>query len=302
MNNNWDFYTSQSNFSSPKELESLYSGLPDDMVSLTKVIQGLIVHQHETEKFYGFKLPKGREIEPNTRYILDVLEKIIKMDARPLTETRDPQKRFIGLCRDFALLLCSILRHKGIPARIRCGFANYFDSINHVDHWLCEYWNEKEKRWVLVDAETDEMERKHYKLTEAFNNLDVTHDQFWFSSTAWKSLRRGEDENKFGVPGVGVFGAWFVRANLFRDLAALNKIELCPWDYTEHSEKQGDTLKEMPNNELAKLDELAEIITNVNDNFEGIVQFYEINSVFKVGGEITSYTNLGPVKVTLNIS
>nr|WP_246715041.1 hypothetical protein [Rhizobium sp. BK196] len=34
-------------------------------------------------------------------------------------------------------MLCAFLRNKGIPARVRCGFASYF-SAEWEHHWLCE--------------------------------------------------------------------------------------------------------------------------------------------------------------------
>jgi hypothetical protein len=46
------------------------------------------------------------------------LERILELDPAPLTVPRDPSERQIALCRDFAVFLTSILRHKGIPARL----------------------------------------------------------------------------------------------------------------------------------------------------------------------------------------
>lgn len=296
--NDFDFYIKQSKYSSPGKYESLYKELPHNLEGLTSTIRGVIVHQHETEKYYGFRLPEGREIEPNTRYMEKILDKIIGLDDSPLTMEREPQKRFIGLCRDFALMLCSVLRYQGTPARVRCGFANYFHEKEHVDHWVCEYWNKDTKKWVLVDVEVGKDERKHYSIPDSFNNLDIDHDQFWLSSTAWKKIRNGEqDPNLFGVTSIDITGAWFVRANLFRDLAALNKIELCPWDYTKHSDKKWETLDEMPENELEKLDNLAELIRS--NDIERIREFYNNNLYFQAKSEITSYTNLGPRKIYL---
>ena len=34
---------------------------------------------------------------------------------------------------------------------------------------------------------------------------------------------------------IGIEGAWFVASSLFRDLAALDKVELEPWDYWSHT-------------------------------------------------------------------
>lgn len=299
--NQYEYYTKHSVYSEPKQYANLYKNLPDDIEQLTKIIRGLIVHQHETEKYYGFKLPKGREIEPNTRYVEKIIEKIINMDSSDLTVERIPEKRFIGLCRDFALMLCSILRSKGIPARIRCGFANYFHVDEHVDHWLCEFWDKKENRWILVDTEVDEIERKSYSIPSTFNNLDVTKDEFWLSSKAWEELKKNPEKEKlFGVTSIDIVGAWFVRANLFRDLAALNKIELCPWDYTEYSDKRHDVFADIDKNEIDFLDSLAEAINSVYSDVDKTIDFYKNNPNSQVKDEITSYTNLGPVRIKID--
>jgi hypothetical protein len=46
---------------------------------------------------------------------------------------------------------------------------------------------------------------------------------------AWRRIRAGEaDPERFGI--FDMWGAWFVRGNVWRDLASLNKIEMNPWD------------------------------------------------------------------------
>ena len=35
----------------------------------------------------------------------------------------DPERRFVGNCRHFTVLLCAFLRARGVPARARCGFG-----------------------------------------------------------------------------------------------------------------------------------------------------------------------------------
>ncbi|WP_456781864.1 transglutaminase domain-containing protein [Bradyrhizobium sp. USDA 3315] len=44
--------------------------------------------------------------------------------------TQEPR----ATCRDFSLMLCSVLRHHGVPARIRCGFGRYFAPHPFHDH------------------------------------------------------------------------------------------------------------------------------------------------------------------------
>ncbi|MEV5986507.1 transglutaminase-like domain-containing protein [Streptomyces sp. NPDC052051] len=59
----------------------------------------------------------------------------------------------VGVCRDFALLHCSFLRHVGVPARLRSGFADYVGSDGfHGDHVVTEYWD-AERGWLLADPQ-----------------------------------------------------------------------------------------------------------------------------------------------------
>jgi transglutaminase-like putative cysteine protease len=43
-------------------------------------------------------------------------------------------------------LFVALIRRKGVPARARCGFADYFEPGKHLDHWVGEYWNSDEGR------------------------------------------------------------------------------------------------------------------------------------------------------------
>ena len=99
-----------------------------------------------------------------------------KTDPQPLTEPRSLEQRQIGNCRDFTVLLTSILRYQGVPARARCGFGTYFLPNHFEDHWVCEYWNADQERWILVDAQLDEFQCDEMKVP--FDPLDVPRDQF----------------------------------------------------------------------------------------------------------------------------
>ena len=70
-----------------------------------------------------------------------------KRDARPLTEHRALTAYLYGTCHDFALLAVSALRERGIPARLRVGFASYF----RADHWVCEH--RCSGHWAILDAQ-----------------------------------------------------------------------------------------------------------------------------------------------------
>jgi hypothetical protein len=138
-----------------------------------------------------------------------------------------PDRRTPGTCRDFALMTCSALRERGVPARVRCGFATYFPSNPFEDHWVCEHWREDESRWMLTDAQLDPLQREHLRV--AFDPTDLPAKTFLNAGEAWTAWRATEiDASAFGHGESP--GAWFLRVNLMRDLFALRKQEMSDWD------------------------------------------------------------------------
>ena len=93
---------------------------------------------------YGIEFKKENSCPQKTAYMQDLLDKALELDGCNLAIPRAPDKRVIACCREFATLMCALLRSKGIPARSRCGFAVYFGWTGEFeDHWSCEYWNGK---------------------------------------------------------------------------------------------------------------------------------------------------------------
>lgn len=129
----------------------------------------------------------------------------------------------VGTCRHFALLSCALLRYRGIAARVRCGFATYFQSGQGLDHWITEYQN-GDGRWVRIDSEI-------LGGTVLDHPGDLRPGEFLSGGEAWAAFRRGEiDAARFGVYGTGNWGPAEIRGNAVKDLAALNKVEMLPWD------------------------------------------------------------------------
>jgi hypothetical protein len=93
--------------------------------ALVEVVQGLFLHVFWAER-YGVTLTHLQKTHVQARLVSRVLNVTKELGPSPLTVTRPLDKRFIGNCRDFSVLLCSMLRHNGIPARARCGFGTYF--------------------------------------------------------------------------------------------------------------------------------------------------------------------------------
>ena len=284
MNPTLTYFAQQGHMSDPGAQVSLFQSLPTSIADLVKLVQNITIHVFWAER-YGFKIPPERMDELQLRSMEKRLARTIELDPRPLTEPRPIDKKLIGNCRDHSLLLASFLRHQGIPARARCGFGTYFLPDHFEDHWVTEYWNQEQSRWMLVDAQLDSLQCDAMKIP--FNPLDVPRDQFIVGGKAWQMCRTGEqDPNKFGI--FEMHGLGFVRGNLVRDVASLNKMELLPWDCW------GVILNEQLDNpnDLSLLDEVASLTANDVPEFEAVRSRYETDPRLFMDGKLLSYLSL----------
>ena len=247
-----DFYTQPAVMTSAGRYASLLEGLPREIGGLVRVVQGLLLHEHWALA-YGVTLSDERRSESQLRPVERMLERLLARDDRPLTAARPVETRLVGVCRHFAVLLAATLRAQGVPARARCGFGAYFTPGRFEDHWVCEYWHAAQARWILVDAQIDELQRS--QLRPDFNLCDVPRDRFVIAGDAWARCRAGAaDPATFGLTSLGEGGLWFIAGNLLRDAAALNNMEMLPWDVWGAMPGPDEPL---PQDHLALFDRLA---------------------------------------------
>jgi hypothetical protein len=231
--------------------------MPGEVGALAEIVQGLAIHQYMADA-YGFKVPEPRKAEAHIRAADRILDRILALDDRPLTAARPPEKRIVGVCHHFALLMTAMLRAKGIPARYRSGFGAFFNPPWFEDHVLCEYWNADEARWVQLDPQLDGVWRGALKFK--FDPLDVPRDQFVQATDAWTLCRNGKaDPARFGIFVGDLRGLWFIAASLVRDVAALGRMEMLPWDCWGMMPHPGQGLDA---GQLAFFDRLAALTAN----------------------------------------
>ena len=273
-----DYYATHSPFSDPGQNAHLFDALPQDIPGICKAIRGLVVHYVAS----GIEFAPERKAEIDTRWTERILQAIHTRDARPLSEARAPEERFVGCCRDFALLLVSVLRTRGVPARVRIGFASYFSPDFFHDHVLTEYWHRGEARWVMVDPELEE--------TYPFNTYDLPPGQFLTSSKVWQRYRAGKlGAEKYGVALHLPFkGDWFIRNYVLQELAALNKHELLLWDSWG---EMSDTVE----GDLTNIDHIAEVV--LSDDWEETRALFEKMDGPRATSRITCFSPTGNTKV-----
>jgi hypothetical protein len=193
------------------------SRIADDPVAICWPVHGMVIQPGEAETL-GVAVARFDE---NQIRPADVL---LGLDPTPLSEMREPPRRVVGTCRHFAVLACALLRHQGIASRVRCGFATYFQPGQGLDHWIVEYREDTSKRWVRLDPEIlgqDVLDHPE----------DLGPGEFLTGGEAWRAFRQGKIEPAtFGVYGSENWGPGEIRGNAVKDLAALNKVEMLPWD------------------------------------------------------------------------
>jgi hypothetical protein len=258
-----NFFAEHSAVTTPGRHARIFRELPHQVGELVDLIQRLVVYDVVAPEFYGFTVPEKRRDEIHMRRVEQILDGILALDDRPLASARPIERRLAGRCHTFTLLLLAMLREKKIPARARCGFGSYFNPPNFEDHWVCEYWNAAEARWVLVDTQFDETWRTQLHI--AHDVLDVPRDRFLVAGEAWTQCRTARaDPSRFGIEFAHLRGLWFVAGSLVRDVAALNKKEMRPWDVWG---AQPSPNHELAPEELRFFDGLSELTRHPDASF-----------------------------------
>ena len=224
-----DFYLENGPMNGAGDTTPALRDLPHGIGSLCEIVQGLLIHRDIAPWLYELKLSSEKRDLANIRPVARIIDEIERRNAKPLRETRVPVERMPCVCWHFSSFTAAILRKQGVPARARCGFGAYFNPGRFEDHWVAEYWNTAERRWVLVDAQLDDVQRKTFRLD--FDPTDVPRDRFILAGDAWQQCRAGRaDPDLFGLSFIKEYGLWWIAQNLIRDLASLNRVEMLPWD------------------------------------------------------------------------
>ena len=264
-----EFYAAQSAITDPGSYSSLFTDLPHDLPGLHQIVQNIYIHVWKVRK-YNPEWLKNRTHEYESRSVAKSLALVMAHDQHPLTEARPKSEKLIIDCRHFAVLLVSMLRYQGIPARVRCGFATYLEKSHYQDHWVAEYWNGE--RWVMEDPDLV----KH----------DIPPAEFITGGKAWQMIRAKEiSDLQFGFSPHDL-GEWAVRYDLPRDLAAINKIEMLSGDSWGDMEKK-EPLVTAKDRKL--LDEAAQWSLAPNSDFDAMRAFYDATDSLRVPDTIKLY-------------
>jgi len=258
--------------------------IPSNLGALRHVSQRLVAHYMGNSDGSSGPIAGARLKEVDLRYADAMFGRLLELGGPKLSRDRTPDEKLPGCCRDFAVLFVAMARHKGIPARVRVGYASYFKSDWYLDHVIAEVWDPGESRWRLVEPEiTASVVAK-----VGFDPLDVPRDQFVTGPLAWIAARSGRiDPERFLVaPDLEIpyTRGWLsLRHHLVQDLAALNKAEMLVWD-------QWGILNEDDPLVCAKdLDQLAQVLSEPNCAPSAVSEWSR-TAGFQIPPRVTSYS------------
>ncbi len=200
---------------------------------------------------------------------------LFRLDGRGFTRDREVEDKLVVTCRYVSVLMSSILKAKGIPARSRAGFAPYFQKGVSMDHWINQYYSESEGRWITFDADGF-YEEGGMPLSQ----YDMPEGSFDWAADAYLAVREGRTDGKqyLYADRLGTCSLPAIIRYLLYDFHALMNHELT---YTFLPAYLDGRLDGLTQEELRELDGLAKLLSDPDRNFDRLCEIWEENRKFR---------------------
>jgi hypothetical protein len=273
-------------FTYPGLYEGYLKTLPDDVKEIGELLRKNFIHRTtldagnvwtNADLKYGdmTKVPWWRQAEDdNLATTAAMLAEFFRRDPKGLTAERNVEDKLVLTCRYIAILMASILKAKGIPARVRSGFAGYFEGEKDAwDHWITQYWSTSEKRWVTIDIDGS------WHRT-GFNMYDIPNGKFDFAADAWIDVRQGKRDGTHFKNAGGFEDLVVISWELFHDLHCLMNNEIIYLHTPEIA--MLNNFKKLPESKLKAIDELALLLQHPDENFDKLHHIWETNKEYRL--------------------
>lgn len=281
-----EHYLAFSTFTNPGLYKDLLSALPDDVREIGLLVRQNFVHRTtlawgntKTNSDLRFgdmnEMPWWRQPEDdNLATAAAMLAELYRRDDRGLTNDRAVADKLVLTCRYVAILMASTLKSKGIPARVRSGFAPYLINNKSIDHWITQYWSEAKGRWVTIDADGSISHNGN------FDPYDMPDGAFDWSAKAWPDVRQGKTAPAYYWNTADFDGLMPIAWELFYDFHCLMNNEIV---YYHHPKMVCyNEFPKLTKGQLKQLDDLATLMLNPDENFEALLNVWENNKDFRL--------------------
>lgn len=266
-----------------------FRSLPDDIPTLGRLVCSQVIHRITLKEgntnanatlLYGdmTQYPWYRmRCEDDLLLTAPALTaELFRMDERGFVKDRRTEHKIVVTCRYVSVLMSAILKAKCIPARSRAGFAPYFQQGISMDHWINQYYSEKENRWVTFDADG------FYEESGMFSfQYDMPQDRFDWVAKAYLEVRKGRTDGRqyLYADGLGTCSLPALVRYLMYDFHALMNNELTFSFLPAYLDGRLDKLTE---EELEELDQLALWLLDPDRYFHELCGLWERERKFRI--------------------
>lgn len=282
-------YTSAGLFTYAGPYKAYFSELPDDVRTLGNLVCAQVIHRVTLKQgntganrdlAYGdmtrFPWYRLRCEDDVLLTAVAMAAELFRLDARGFMDDRAVEDKIVVTCRYVCVLMSAILKAKGIPCRSRSGFAPYCFSGRSVDHWINQYWNQGQQRWITFDADGffDESEL-------GFDAYDIPHDRFDWAAKVWLGIRSGTlDGQRFVyADNRGTCSLRAAIRAIFYDFHSLMNHEISYKFQPAYVDGKFERLTEA---ELCEIDELARLMLHCDENFDALVGVWNTKRKFRI--------------------
>jgi Transglutaminase-like superfamily len=280
----------QSRCSNPGTWAGLLDDITPTIASTSAMARNVVAHYRAQAE----ALPESSRNDIGLRWAESILDTDQRRHDAPLTMERAVGERVQGCCRDHTLLAISALRHHGVPARSRVGFASYFSTTTwHHDHVIVEAW--LDGRWRRFDPELEAPLPRLADPTDMALGYDTP---FLTAGRVWLGHRSGSlDVTRFGVEqGLGIGGAWFVHTYVIGEVAHRFGDELLLWD---NWGAMSNNIEEAASENIDVVDDIAALLVRADDGDIGAEQElltrYREDDRLHPGRRVMSFSPTGAV-------
>lgn len=254
--------------------EFLLRGLPDDIGQVGRLVKNQLIHK--LSLYTARMSANADDILNNVSWyrqgeddyfptVAALLAELYRRDQRAFVAEHSIEDKLILTCRFVALIMAAILKSRGIPTRVRTGYAPYIRPDRLEDHWIIQYWSVAEGRWITVDADTSLQERP-------FDPFDMPADAFYFAPNAWAALRasrKAEDSAR-------LYDAAY---HVLTDFHCLMNNEIL---YIHVPVFIASGIDRNMKQKLEEIDALASLMRQPDENFTSLQAIWETNHDFRL--------------------
>lgn len=264
---------------------ALLQAVPSDPLRLGRQIKNLAIHPflfEHPERYpemqrhlEGIPEDQRKREDFEIPTVDKMIARLLQLDSRGINRVRPLTTRIRISCGPLAYLAAAAYKAHGLPARVRVGFADWYPGDSkYGDHWINEYWDQKEGRWVQQDI-------------DGIGTLpgDTWHDlargKFMLAGEAWNKLRSGELKSEEVYHAAGKFGLEAAGWQLGYDMGNIMLVE--PTYGFRPPDLQAGTTEAFLKDEtkLREYDRVGKLLSDPDRNMDELTAKWNASSMFR---------------------